>query len=146
MSASRAVLALIVVAATFIFIGYMTGKTAPASESDRKMKTSFEALQKKLPTLVVDWVKKEFDQVEIKEFNAELKLARFTGPSDVKVTLYLSLKLPEVFVPFFAIPQHFSIYLHFFDGQWTSTRVDCSPKMAEIVGSLMLAIDQEGGK
>jgi len=145
MSISRTVAVLAGVVVTLMLAGLIAGRTAPVPEKDRKVKTSFEALQKKLPTMVCDWFKNELDGwVEVKEVKTEIKLARFTAPSDAKITVSVSLKVPEI--PFDFPHPHLSFYLHYYDGHWTTTRVDCPPKIAEAVVSLMLAIDRAGEK
>lgn len=146
MSISRTVAVLTAVTVTLMLAEHMIGHTAPVPKMDSKMKASFEGLQKKLPTLVAHWLNEEtHGLVELKEVKTEIKLARYTGSSDAKITLFLSLtEMNKLGVP--SIPYRLSLYLHYFDGQWTTTRVDCASKWTEEMISLMLAIDRASEK
>lgn len=141
MSANRTITILTVAALSFVLAGYTVGRAAPAADSDQKMKASFEALQKKLPGLVEEWAMKKISEwATLKQVKTEIKLARFTGPSDAKITLFITMKGDN------EVSLYVSFYLRYFDGKWTTTRADCSSKMAELFGSLMLAIDLAGDK
>lgn len=139
MSISRSIAVLTVVAVTLVLAGQMAGKTAPVAEKHRKMKTSFAALQKKLPSLVAHWLG-ESGWIEPKQVKTEIKLARFTGPSDAKITLFISLTNNESGI--LHCPERLSFHLHYFDGMWTTTRFDCGSKWTEMVVDLMLTIDR----
>ena len=146
MSISRTVAILTGVAVTLMLAGHIAGRTAPVPKMESKMKASFAALQKKLPSVVAYWLNEEsHDLIKVKEVKTEIKLARFTGPSGAKITLFISLtdKKMEANLMY---PHRLSFHLHYFDGQWTTTRVDCGPKWPEDLISLMLAIDQASEK
>ncbi len=144
MLAGRSRVVLIVMVGSLLLAGHKTAGMAPAPEVDRK-KESFEGLKKKLPSVVAERLKKELGQfAELKNLKVEVQLARFTGPSEAKVTLYITMEVEDYVT--LEVPQYLSAYLRFYDGQWTTTRFDCSPKMADLVTAIMLDIDQAGGK
>jgi hypothetical protein len=126
MSTSRAGVMLIVIVITLLLTKLIAGNADPAPERGQKARASFESLQKKLPGLIADWAKKA-DWLEPKQVKTEIKLARFTGPSEAKVTLFTQLKFesPVIDSPDFERSLQLSFYLRYFDGRWTTTAVDC---------------------
>jgi hypothetical protein len=145
-SANRMIVILTVISLPLLLVGHRAGKTAPAADSDHKMKASFEAIQKKLPSLVEEGVKKDIGEwVTVKQVKTEIKLARFTGPSDAKITISITIKVEEEGHTL-NVPQYVTFYLHYFDDRWTTTRADNSSKMADTVARFMLAIDLNGDK
>lgn len=151
MSANRTIALLMVVALPLMLAGYMTGKAAPAADSHRQMKASFEALQKKLPASVTEVLKKALEgqlkmaldgELKLKQLEAKIESARITGPSEARIIVSISMEV-EVFP--FPSPVYFIAYLHYFDGQWTATRIEPSSEKQEGIGMevpLMLAIDR----
>jgi hypothetical protein len=152
MSASRTIAILTVVALPLLLAGYMTGKAAPAPDSHRRMKASLEALQKKLPTSLAEVLKKalKWGDPKNEQMRAKVELARITGPSEGRIILSIPWEPVEGLTYTF----YYIAYLHYFDGQWTTTRIEppfekrkrepCSPTIPD--PPLMLAIDQAGEK
>ena len=101
---------------------------------------AFEALKKKLPGLVEGWSREHWYAGKV----VEVKVARRIGPAEAKVT-FLGHTSDA------GDPEPFSVYLHFYDGAWTTTRLDAgwsstNDSNTRAVHFLMLAIDQLGGK
>ncbi len=158
MSASRAIAILIVAALPLMLAGYMKGKAAPAPDSHRHMKASLETLQKKLPASVTEVFKKALEgelkmvseeEFKLKQLEVKVESARITGPSKARIIFSISVDA-EIFQSFpFPSPIYCIAYLHYFDGQWTTTRIHPSSgdeKSALLDVALMLAIDRAGEK
>ena len=120
---------------------------APEPDPDRQAREKFEALKKKLPDLVAGWAKNSGHWY--RDDPMEVKLARRTGPAEAKVTIVshsFSMGQPNP-----NNDQLITIYLHYYDGAWTTTRFEASwPSSNGYNNSgahfLMLAIDELGEK
>jgi hypothetical protein len=143
MFASRIVAVLTLTAFTLVLTGHRTGRADPPVPADRKMKASFEALQKKLPGLVAEWAKTCDEFVEPNQVKTEIKLARFTGPTDAKLAVLVTMEFGN---PFQSVILPISFYLRYFDGKWTTIRADHPSKGADAIISLLSAIDLAGDK
>jgi hypothetical protein len=115
---------------------------------DRPAREAFEALKKRLPTVVAAWTKETFGE-RTTEYACEVRSARRIGPTEAKLTLTVTCapggKRPAR-VAFVLV-----IFLRYYDGSWTTTRYE--PRLttnglegARDVLLLMLAIDESKEK
>jgi hypothetical protein len=124
-----------------------SGRAAPAPDMDRPAREAFEALKKRLPTVVAAWTKDTFGE-RVNEYAYEVKSARRIGPAEAKLTLTLTYtpggRRPRV--------EHvLVIFLRYYDGSWTTTRYEPRLTMNNPAGArdillLMLAIDESKEK
>jgi hypothetical protein len=120
---------------------------APDPDPDRPAREKFEALKKKLPDLVATWPKDSGRWYS--DARMELKLARRTGPVEAKVTMFcqhFSQGQPDP-----NSDQLLTVYLHYHDGAWTTTRFEGTWFPDNHFANrgarfLMLAIDELGEK
>ena len=130
-----------------LFLALPPGHAAPAPElpPDQPAQVAFEALKQKLPKALTDWA----GEYWYRDSQVEVRLARRTGPAEAKVTVLcrsFSMGQPD--------PQNdqlITVYLHYYEGAWTTTRFEASWSPTSAYNTraahfLMLAIDQLGGK
>src|SRR5262249_20753570 len=115
---------------------------APAPDAKEKL----AALKKKLPNVAQEWWERNagsFGGVSTMP-QPEVRLARQISPTEAKVTVLLTSVSQEPL----------TIYLHYYDCNWTSTRYEGKWKEANTqhedaisaIRRLMLAIDELGDK
>lgn len=107
---------------------------------------AFETLKKKLPELAAAWTKEHWYPGVL----VEVKVARRISPAEAKIT-FVAHNFDDMGRPDPKHDQLFSIYLHFYDGAWTTTRFDAGWLQTNDYNTraahlLMLAIDELGGK
>ena len=123
----------------------LCASAAPAAD-DRKAQETFEALKKRLPGVVTEWAKKSGRWDPKRE--AAVELMRRVAADEAKVVIVFK-GLDGMGKPDPLFDDVVTVYLRYYDGEWTSTRYDSSwtPTVSgnKAVRFLMLAIDKSGG-
>jgi hypothetical protein len=114
---------------------------APARAPGREAKEKLEALKKRLPDVVRSWTKERWSKGEA----VEVRIVRMLGPSQAKVVL-LSRGTDPFGRPSPDNDKVFTIFLNFYGGIWSTTRLDGSAQDACENRFLMLAIDEAAEK
>jgi hypothetical protein len=128
-------------------------EAAPAPDRDRLPKQKLEALKKRLPDLVSDWLqKKEYDNWLSPQWTCkgELRVLRRVGPEHAKAVILFAAFDDK------GTPAHYgdvllTVFLSYHDGCWTTERYETAMrghKMNEhhTFAFLMLAIDEAAEK
>jgi hypothetical protein len=130
--ATAILLVILFVAVGFGLFGSGRTKAEPQAEEAKK---KLDQLQKKMPDLFKVWLAKALE-IWGGQLKSELKLLRWIGSTEVKVTYSCSFP-EEVPISDFVLTLH----LRYYDGRWTTTDMRTSnPKIAG--ADLMLLIDQ----
>ncbi len=128
-------------------------ESAPAPDRDRLPKQKLEALKKRLPNLVGDWLKEKGNVTWLARSatcNPELRVLRRVGPDRAKVAI-----LFEAFDDKGAREVNWdvllTIFLSYQDGCWTTDRFEAARRgqkagLGESFAFLMLAIDEAAEK
>jgi len=118
---------------------------APAAD-DTKARETFAALKQRLPGVVTEWAKKSGRWDPKRE--AVVELVRRVAADEAKVVIVFK-GLDGMGKPDPLFDDVVTVYLRYYDGEWTSTRYDSSwtPTVSgnKAVRFLMLAIDKSGG-
>jgi len=125
-------------------------EAAPAPDRDRLLKQKLEALKKRLPDLVSDWLKKGGKTPdwlpEVCTCNSEVRLLRRVGSDRAKLVI-----LFEAFNDTGTRLRHWdvllTVFLSFQDGCWTTERFEAARRgekatLGQCFAFLMLAIDE----
>jgi hypothetical protein len=118
---------------------------APAPAPGRAAKEKLEALKKKLPDLVSDWLKERWPPKKA----VEVRVVRMLGPTEAKVVLMSHWADSKGRTN--PNDEVFTIFLVYYDGVWSATRFDSSWTVKDdfennAVRLLMLAIDEAAEK
>ena len=118
---------------------------APAAD-DTQARETFAALKQRLPGVVTEWAKKSGRWDPKRE--AVVELVRRVAADEAKVVIVFK-GLDGMGKPDPLFDDVVTVYLRYYDGEWTSTRYDSSwtPTVYgnKAVRFLMLAIDKSGG-
>jgi hypothetical protein len=126
---------------------------APAPDRDRLPKQKLEALKKRLPDLVNDWLQmKEYDHWLPRNINCkpELRVLRRVGPDRAKMVI-LFAAFDGKGAPVHGYDMLLTVFLSYQDSCWTTKRYETAMRYKEIAGHqtfafLMLAIDEAAEK
>jgi len=123
---------------------------APAPAPGRQAKEKLEALKKRLPDLVEDWLKKRpRDNWITRQWTCkpELRLVRQVGPERAKVVIFFAM-FDDTGAPVPSQDVLLTIFLSYYDGFWTTERSEVAGHLNEknavrpTFSSLMLALDE----
>lgn len=126
---------------------------APAPDRDRLPKQKLEALKKRLPDLVSDWLKEKGNITWMgRAFtcNPELRVLRRVGPDRAKAVILLAA-FDDKGAPYHYNDLLLTIFLSYSDGSWTTERSEAALRggnspLGRSFTFLMLAIDEAAEK
>jgi hypothetical protein len=126
---------------------------APAPTPGQKAKVKLEALKKRLPDLVDDWLKKRpNDGWLTRDFTCkpEIRLVRQVGSDRAKVVILFSM-VDGQGTPFPSQNLVLTVFLSFYDGSWTIERSEVAGRLngkgvRPTFAFLMMAIDKAAEK
>jgi hypothetical protein len=138
--------------ATFLCLAALV-VAAPAPTPGLKAKERLEALKKRLPDLVDDWLKKRpKDSWITREFTCkpELRLVRQVGTDRAKVVILFTM-IDGQGAPFPSQDLLLTIFLSYYDGSWTIERSEVAGRLAgksvrPTFAFLMMSIDEAAAK
>jgi hypothetical protein len=104
---------------------------APAPDGDKAARQTFEELKKRLPKVADGWVRERWQKManypETRDrpgFSAEVRLARRVGPAEAKVTVVIRMTSGGERMAW--ADQVVTLHLRYFEGSWTTRRLDTS--------------------
>lgn len=144
MRASRPVLALLLLAST--------ASAAPAPDLGREPKAKLEALKKRLPAILKQWMEDRGSVLSVADdtYAPEVRLLRCISPSQAKAGILFAATWRGTRRPPGDVL--LTVYLTYHDGAWTTGRFELVPgfcREKDIRGPfsfLMLAIDEAAEK
>ncbi|QJW95066.1 hypothetical protein [Frigoriglobus tundricola] len=112
------------------------GASSKANPESEQAKEKLDKLQKKFPQLIHKWAEQAEDKLKGGKLKSELKMLRWIGPTEVKITYACSFDVEGIQGSW-----TMSFYLRYYDGKWTTTDF-CTDHPNLPFADLMLLIDQ----
>ncbi|HZT80263.1 MAG TPA: hypothetical protein VFA26_08575 [Gemmataceae bacterium] len=129
----------------------LSGRTAPAPDTDQAAKEKLDRMTKPLAETITKWAKNYSPCLSaLYRYEGQVKLVRRISPTEAKITVVLAAFDNQVEKWFPGHDHYLTIYLRYCDGCWTTVRSKRTWKDGEWIvkalHSLMLTIDELGGK